>query len=123
MKDRNIKAFLASLHSILNKILPHESEATAKGRWKWMSKLPHCSQRRKSARVNCVDLQEADHVRPLRSSISYTAWRFRRANRDCRNEEILASEIFPINDREVFEALEFTGTDIKNERNRESGKH
>ena len=55
--------------------------------------------------------------RPFCSSISYTAWRFRHANRGCRNEEILASEIFPINDREVFEVLEFTGIDIKNERN------
>ena len=34
MKVRNTTAFLASLKSILNKKLPHESEAKAKGRWK-----------------------------------------------------------------------------------------
>ena len=56
MKVRNTTAFLASLQSILNKILSHESEVTVKGRWKWMSKSPHCSQRKKSARVNYVDL-------------------------------------------------------------------
>ena len=125
MKVRNTTAFLASLQSILNKKLPHESEAKAKGRWKWMSKSPHCSQRKKSARVNCVDLQEADHGHSARRSLTLQgpAGRFWRANRGCHKEEILASEIFPINDREVFEVLEFTGTDIKNERNGESGRH
>ena len=69
MKVRNTTAFLASLQSILNKILPHESEATAKGRWKWMSKSLHRTQRKKSARLNCDDLQEAGHGHSARRSL------------------------------------------------------
>ena len=35
-----------------------------------MSKSPHCSQRKKSARVNCADLQETGHGHSARRSLT-----------------------------------------------------
>ena len=101
-----------------HKILPHESEVAAKGRCMEADEQAAALQlRKKSARANFVDLQEADHGHSACRSL-------RRANRGCRNEGILVSEIFPIDDCEVFEFLEFAGTPQpdKNDRNGESGR-
>ena len=73
--------------------------------------------------MNRGDLQEADHGHSARRSLARHGDSGVRTD-GCRNEELFTSEILPIDDREVFEVLEFTGTPQpnKNERNEDSGR-